>query len=50
MIRIVYLNDSTRKSISSDDVEDEAYGINILKESLTSVQKDLVDLVVKKYE
>ena len=50
MIRIVHLNDGTRKSISSDDVKDEAYGIKILERFLTSDQKKLVNLVVKKLE
>ena len=50
MIRIVHLNDDTRESISSVDVKDGTYGINILKKSLTSDKKDLVDLVVKKFQ
>ena len=50
MIRIVHLNDGTRKSISSDDVKDETYGIKFLERFLTSDQKKLVNLVVKKLE
>ena len=49
MIRIVHLNDDTSKPVSRADVEDQTYGIKILKDSLSSPQKVLVDLVCKKF-
>ena len=48
MIRIVHLNDDTKEPISSDDAMDAAYGINILKNSFSSDQKKVVDLVIEK--
>ena len=48
MIRIVHLNDDTKEPISSDDVKDPAYGIKFLKNSLSSDQIKVVDLVIEK--
>ena len=44
MISIVYMNDDSKEPI--DDVKDDAYVKNILKNSLTHDQVVLVDAVV----
>ena len=46
MISIVYMNDDSKELLSSDDVKDDAYVKNILKNSLTHDQIVLVDAVV----